>query len=172
MPKAAAKAESTAITRKNGRPTKFEARFVQQARKMALLGLTQAEIASVLGVAESTFKVWMKEHPAMELAVKEGRVLADANVAAALYERAIGYSHKETVLHQFGGRIIKTTVTKHYAPDTQAATKWLHNRQSKLWKSQVDPDQGEDMPTPVKVVFEVVDARKRSPDASAQPAAG
>lgn len=111
---------------------------------MALLGLTDAEIASVFEVTTRTFHAWKLEQPKLAQALAEGKTMADANVAAALYERACGYSHKEVVLHQFGGQIIKTTVTKHYAPDTQAATKWLHNRDRKRW--QAAPEAGGSSP--------------------------
>lgn len=172
MPKSKAQADEPAITRKNGRPTKFEARFIQQARKMALLGLTDAEIADVLEVTHRTFKTWKNTHAKLAEALREGKTIADANVAAALYERAIGYRHKETVLHQHGGKIIRTEVVRHYPPDTQAATKWLHNRDRKRWQANPELAEGDDVPTPVQVTFQIVDARKRPPDAGAQPTAG
>lgn len=175
MPKSSAKAADAAEklnTGKPGRKTEFRPIYVQQARKMALLGLTNDEIASVFEVTKRTLTTWISTHKPLAEALRQGKVMADANVAAALYERAIGYTHDEIVLHQFGGQIIKTKVRKHYPPDTQAATKWLHNRQAARWKAQVDPtDPGGDIPPPVKVVFEVVDARKTS-SAAAEPAAG
>ena len=169
---ARAQAQPAQQKAKVGRPTKFDARLVKQARELALLGLTDAEMAKVFDVANSTFKEWKARSPAFARALIDGKTIADAQVAASLHHRAVGYSHPETVITQWQGTIIKTRVVKHYPPDTHAALKWLHNRRPTLWRAQPDPIDSDELPPPVKVVVEVKDARKRPDDAEPEQAAG
>ena len=155
--------KKTPDSNKGGRPSKYLPVYAEQCRKMALLGLTDAEMARVLGVAMSTFHLWKKEHAGFSDAILRGREAADADVAVSLYERAKGYSHQEVVITSYQGEITKTRVTKHYPPDTQAAAIWLYNRQPKLWRRVPDDKQGDDAPPPVKVVIEVKDASVQEP---------
>ncbi len=156
-----------------GRPTKFDAKMLKQARELALLGLTDAEMANVWDVTTSTVKLWKTKHPAFAAAMNEGKVIADAQVAASLHHRALGYSHPETVISHYQGQIIKTRVIKHYPPDTQAGSIWLRNRLPTRWRSQPEPADADEAPPPVKVVVEVKDARKRpDDDADAELSAG
>lgn len=162
-----------AKTSRGGRPTLFEKRHIEEGRKLALLRLTDAQIAKVWGVSERTLAAWKKAHPEFQQAIARARELADGDIAVSLYERAKGYSHPEELVHVHQGKVIKTKVIKHYPPDTQAASIWLRNRHPGLWRSQPDATDGsDDAPSPVKVVLEVVDARKRPDDAKAEPSAG
>lgn len=47
-----------------GRPSVYDPSMAEQARKLALLGLTDAEIAEFFGVTEQTINNWKDEHPA------------------------------------------------------------------------------------------------------------
>ena len=126
------------------------------------------EMAKVFDVAKSTFNAWKLQHPQFAAALNAGKVIADAQVAASLHHRAIGYSHPEVVTSNWQGTVIKTRVTKHYPPDTQAASIWLRNRQPTRWRSQPEPLDDDDVPPPVKVTVEVKSARKRPDDADAE----
>jgi hypothetical protein len=148
-----------------GRPTKFDAKLLRQARELALLGLTDVEMAKVFDVAKSTFNLWKQVHPEFAAALNSGKTIADAQVAASLHHRAIGYSHPETVITAWQGTILKSRVVRHYPPDTQAALKWLHNRRPTLWRAQPEPTDSPDVPAPVKVVVQVQTARVRADDA-------
>ena len=59
------------------------------AHKLALLGLPDHAIAAVLDVTAVSFCHWLENHPEMRLALAQGRALANADVAAALYANAI-----------------------------------------------------------------------------------
>ena len=77
------------------------------------------------------------EHESFSESLTRGKIGADANIAKSLYHRAKGYSHKEIITATFQGKITDTMeVTKHYPPDTPAATLWLKNRQPKLWREK------------------------------------
>ncbi len=140
------------------RPTKYKAEFAEQARKLCLLGATDAEMADFFGVSEQTLNAWKKAHPAFLESLKSGKVMADAEVATRLYERALGYSHPEEKVFQNAGEIVTHQTTKHYPPDTTAAAIWLNNRKPDRWRNKPEPDGSDDAPAPVQVVFKVQDA--------------
>ncbi|MGA0608845.1 terminase [Caldimonas sp. KR1-144] len=159
--------------KKVGRPTKFKPDFLRQVYELALLGLTDEEMAPVIGVSVATFNTYKRQHPEFLESLTRGKVIADGQVAASLHHRARGYSHEEIVITSYQGEITKTRVTRHYPPDTQAAGIWLWNRQPTRWRRQPDSTDGnDDAPPPVKVVVEVKSARRRSDDADAQRTAG
>jgi len=81
---AKAQAEPAQQKSKGGRPTKFDAKLVRQARELALLGLTDAEIARVFDVATSTFKEWKAAHPAFARALAQSGYATDPEYANKL----------------------------------------------------------------------------------------
>lgn len=123
-----------------GRPTLYQAAYAEQARRLALLGQTDAEMAAFFGVDERTINRWKQAHPDFCQSIKEGKADADAKVAAALYQRALGYSHPDTRISNYQGEVIVTPITKHYPPDTAAAFIWLKNRQPDKWRDRVETD--------------------------------
>ena len=123
-----------------GRPTSYRPEIDELAYRLALLGLTDEEMASTIGVSVGRFYEWSKKYPSFNDARARGRDKADAEVAAKLYQRALGYSHEAVQIFapkQEGGEPTYATFTKHYPPDTEAARWWLQNRQSKKWKDRV-----------------------------------
>jgi hypothetical protein len=107
---------------------------------LALLGQTIDQIAETIGVHQTTINYWMNEHPTFREAIMSGRDQADAEVAAALYHRARGYSCPDDKVTVYKDRltgepqVIVTPGTKYYPPDTLAIIFWLKNRQKDLWK--------------------------------------
>jgi len=132
---AAGKAPTTPA---RGRPTKYRTEFAAQARRLALLGQTDAEMAAFFGVSEATFHRWKHAHKDFCESIKEGKADADAKVAAALYQRAVGYSHPDVHVSNYQGQITVTPLTKHYPPDTGAAFIWLKNRQPDKWRDRIE----------------------------------
>lgn len=121
-----------------GRPPKYKDEYAEQARKLCLLGATDAELADFFGVTENTIPNWKKAHPEFLGAINEGKAVADANVAERLYERALGYEHAEEKIFQHNGVPVRVDTIKHYPPDTQAASLWLRNRQPDKWRDKTD----------------------------------
>ena len=119
-----------------GRPTKYKEEYEEQARKLCMLGHTDAELAKYFEVAESTLYKWKLEHPTFSESIKRAKALVDAEVADKLYHRAIGYSHPEVKVFCSEGVVTEHEVVKHYAPDVAAAAIWLKNRQPKLWNDK------------------------------------
>jgi hypothetical protein len=121
-------------TSKGGRPTAYQERYAEEGRKLCLMGATDAQMADFWGVHENTIGNWKRAQPEFAEAVRNGKMMADANVADALYHRAIGYSHPAVKILQREGHPIEVEYTEHYPPDTQAAFIWLKNRQPGQWK--------------------------------------
>jgi len=105
-----------------------------RAHRLALLGLTDAQIADAMGFSESTIKRWKREHEKFRQALDAGKAMADGYVAQSLYRRARGYSHKAVDIKVVNGQIVETEIVKRYPPDTTAAIFWLKNRQRGIWR--------------------------------------
>lgn len=121
---------------KVGRPSKYQPEVVEQAYKLCLLGATDKEMADFFGVAESTFNLWKKEHKEFSESLKRGKMIADANVANRLYQRALGYSHPEDKIFNDNGTPLIVPTTKHYPPDPTSAIFWLKNRRKEQWRDK------------------------------------
>lgn len=153
-----------------GRPTSYQNEYAEQAHKLAMLGMTNAEMAKFFEVATSTLDKWISEIPEFSGALKEGRQIADARVVESLYKRATGYTHDEDDIRTVslpnggGSQIVITPTKKHYPPDPTSMIFWLKNRQPKKWRDKPDNEDDETPVTPVKVQIEVVSARKRNGD--------
>jgi hypothetical protein len=133
-------ANKAKATPARGRPTLYQASYAEQARRLALLGQTDAEMAAFFGVAERTIHYWKDAHPDFLQSLKEGKADADAKVAAALYQRALGYSHPDTHISNYQGEITITPITKHYPPDPVSMIFWLKNRQPDKWRDRVEAE--------------------------------
>lgn len=123
-----------------GRSSDYSPEMNDAARKLALLGLTDEEMATFFGVHVSTYYRWKKEIPAFHEAVNSGKVIADANVAESLYKRATGeHVHVEKVVKnpQTGEhQVIK--VLSYVPGEAGAALNWLKNRRRQDWQDKVD----------------------------------
>lgn len=130
-------------SRKQGRPSKYRDEFPEQARKLCLLGATDADMARFFEVSLATLNNWKHEHPAFLDALKAGKELADANVSESLYKRATGYSHPDVHISNYQGAITITPIVKHYPPDPTSMIFWLKNRRPDLWRDKA-PEGGTD----------------------------
>lgn len=146
---------------KVGRPTKYSTEILGQAEKLAKLGLTDVEMADVFGVTERTFNTWKSAHPEFFQSLKNGKALADANVAESLYHRALGYGHRATKVMVVAGTVEHVEYDERFPPDTAAAIFWLKNRQPKRWRDKHDAADHDGDTAPESVTVEVVNARTR-----------
>ena len=144
---AAKKGNDYAKGNKGGsRSTLYKKEYARIAKSLALLGATDSEIADALGVCERTINNWKKSHKEFFAALKEGKIIADANVADSLYNRALGYSHPELKVFNNMGEIVTFECEKHYPPDPTSAIFWLKNRQPALWRDkQVEETKSDDL---------------------------
>ena len=128
-----------------GRPTAYKEEYNEQVRKLCLLGATDERLANFFNIAESTLNNWKSRHPDFLESIRNGKEVADANVADALYNRAIGFSHKHDHISNFQGEITVTPTTKHYPADTGAAFIWLKNRGG--WKDKQEVEHSGEVVT-------------------------
>lgn len=135
--------------RKVGRPTSYREHFANQAFKLSLLGMTDKEMANIFDVSEATLNTWKLKVPEFLESLRNGKELADADVAESLYNRAKGYVHDDVHISTHLGKVKQTKIKKHYPPDTGAMTLWLHNRQNKKWKAKIDVDHGLQADNPI-----------------------
>ena len=133
--------EVTPVTNDRGRPSEYQPEYAEQAYRLMLLGMTRSQVAEFFEVSEATIYNWCNEYPEFLESIRRGAALADAEVAEALYRRAIGVVLPETHVSNYQGDVTLTDLHRHYPPDTQAARMWLKNRQPELWKDKVEIEE-------------------------------
>lgn len=128
--------------KKPGKPSAFDDIDLRFIRFMARKGLTDQEIADELGIHRNTLLKWKKAHPDFMENLKEWKTEADEEVERSLYQRAIGYSCKETKLFCYEGMVLEKEYVKHYPPDPTAMIFWLKNRKPSEWRDKQEIDLG------------------------------
>jgi hypothetical protein len=94
------------------RSVKIEDVDLQQVEIIASLGLTDEEIAVILGISPRTLNYWKKTPPFLQ-SLKRGKLKADFQITKSLYEKAKN-------------------------GDTTAMIFWLKNRQPDRWRDKHD----------------------------------
>jgi hypothetical protein len=130
-----------------GRPSPYRPEYAEQARKLCRNGLTDREVADILGISPRTFYRWRGEHDEFAEAVAIGKDRADERVESALYQRAVGYEYESAkIFHPAGaaGPVI-VPFTVHVPADVRAALQWLGCRRPEDWSRMAEPpdDQAE-----------------------------
>lgn len=123
--------------KKRGQPSKFE-KVKDIVIRLAKYGLTDKQMAEIIGVTEQTVNNWKKANPSFFESLKSEKEIADAKVERSLFERATGYSHAEDKIFNDNGQALVVSTIKHYPPDTTAAIFWLKNRKPAEWRDRQD----------------------------------
>jgi len=91
MPRAKKQPQEIVVppARKVGRPSMLDAQTLRRTQRLALLGVTDGEMADVLGISLSTLYNWQRTSPEFLHAQKKGKALADSQVAARMYRDAL-----------------------------------------------------------------------------------
>ena len=120
--------------RSSGRPPKYIKEYSNLAFIFAEAGLRQCDSAKSLGISLSTFKNWLNKYEDFGSEWKRGCLLADAEVARALYKLAVGHEEYtiKSVQLEDGTYELKKYIVQ--PPNLRACKLWLRNRQPKLWK--------------------------------------
>ena len=119
-----------------GRISEYKDTFPRMAEKLCKLGAIDKDLADFFEVSEQTINNWKQEYKEFYLALKKGKLIADANVAESLYKRATGYEHKEDVIFNDKGTPLVVPTIKRYPPDTTAMIFWLKNRRPGEWRDK------------------------------------
>jgi hypothetical protein len=127
---------------RTGRPTLYRPELCELARRLALLGLNQSEMADALNVDVGTLIEWKARHREFREAIQRGGVHADAHMADSLYHRGLGYQHEAVRIFMPAGAEapVYAPYVERYPPDTTAALRWLMNRQPELWRERREVD--------------------------------
>lgn len=130
-----------------GRHSLYNPEMNEAARKLALLGLTDEEIAEYFGVDVRTLANWKNEYPAFLHALMEGKTIADANVADSLYRRATGehVEYQRAFKNKDSGEVEIITLKSWNPGDPGAAKLWLTNRRPKQWRDKQDDQRSGDI---------------------------
>lgn len=134
-----------------GRPSKYQEAYNDQAYKLALLGATDEELADFFEVNPDTIYEWQNRHPKFSESIKDGKTKADYSVAHKLYDKALGaewieeqaFKVKKEAYDDQGRKltseeIVTVPVKKTSPPDTQAISLWLRNRKADRWKDKIE----------------------------------
>src|SRR3990170_3740774 len=124
-----------------GRPTKYHDELPDLVFKYFLLGAKEIEVCEFLDINPATFQLWLEKHKKFSVAVREGKGQCDANVALSLYRKACGYEREEEELKIVSigngqSEVQRHKITRWYPPDTTAASFWLRNRRSTVFKDR------------------------------------
>ena len=127
--------------------------MVEEAEKLAELGLTNDEIADFWGRSRRAFQYWLKKYPELLHTLKRGKLKADKEVEKKLYQRAMGYEYEEKTYEKRGDKLVLTKkVTKEVPPATCAQIFWLKNRRPDLWRDKSEHLLSGDELKPLKVI--------------------
>jgi transposase len=104
---------------------KFKNEYIEAVYKYRLLNLSDEEICEIFNITLRTLQRWKKKINSFMDSYRKGGIESSANIAARLYQKAIGYERKEEVVTN-SGRIV--TVKKYYQPDFKSIQYSLKNR--------------------------------------------
>jgi len=108
---------------------------LNMVKAMYAFGLTDTQVAEVIGVNQDTINRWKKDAEFLR-ALKDGKEISDDNVVKALYLRATGYDHPEEKVFIDKGKVIRVDTVKHYPPDSTSLIWWTKNRKALDWKDK------------------------------------
>ena len=125
-----------------GHPTDYRPEYVEQARKLCLLGATDMEVADFFEIAVRTLYRWKNEYPEFCQALTNAKEIADDRVERSLYQRAIGYTFDAVKIMAVAGEVQKVAYREHVPPDPTSMIFWLKNRRKAAWRDRHEHEVG------------------------------
>ena len=87
---------------KMGRPSKYKPEFVEQARKLYVIGATDEQVCNFFGIDVATFHRWKNKYADFCEASRSGKENHDSAVETAFLRRVLGYRYKEKIVKRTG----------------------------------------------------------------------
>lgn len=102
-------------------------------------GYGLGDIANRMGITLTMLRRWRIQYEAIDVALRQGREIADYMVENALFKSALGYRTKEVSIQtkmENGAitEIVKDVKFRDQNPNIRAIEIWLYNRKPDLWK--------------------------------------
>jgi len=127
--------KATGTKKPVGRPSKKGEIDMAALYRMAAAGLTECQMAQVIGISRASLSEYKKD-PAFHEVLKKGKAISDARVVRSLFERATGYEHDSEEIKVIGTEVVRVPTIKHYPPDPTAIIFWLKNRDPENWRDK------------------------------------
>jgi len=108
---------------------------VQVLERMAASGLTNTEMAVILGITQASFENILNSNPDIAEKIEIAKAEGDHKVVQSLYRRAVGYQTREVT--QKEGQPVKIVI-KEVHPEVAACIFWLKNRDPHNWREIVE----------------------------------
>jgi hypothetical protein len=109
------------------RPAGYRPEFAEEARKSALMGATDEDLARHFGIPLATLREWQASVPVFAAAVRYGRNLGDAEVIDKFHQLATG-CFPEVVVRSVAPDGALMTYTRYRPPHRAARNFWQLNR--------------------------------------------
>lgn len=111
-----------------GKKSLYQPEFVEQARRLAKLGLIDIELATFFGVTARTLYRWQLEHDDFAEALRLGKELPNQRVKESLYKSACGYEYVSEKIFSYQGQITRAKTVEHVPPNPTSIIFFLKNR--------------------------------------------
>lgn len=143
--------------RKAGQPSKISTIDLGLLERLAKQGLTDVQMAKVLGITEQTLNNYKKKDKKFFESLKKGKLVPNEEVKQSLFKRANGFSYTETTYEHI--RIGKAKspaikvkeIVKLVVPDVLAQIFWLTNRDKDEWKHRQQLEHIGEVKVPVTI---------------------
>lgn len=106
---------------------------IEQAFGLALLGLTDIQMAAEMGVHPRTFDYWKRTNEEFLNKLNEGKIVADMRVVQGFYLNCLDRWVEEEEVHIYKGKPVVVKRQKFIPGDKWAQSKWLSLRQRAMW---------------------------------------
>lgn len=131
------------MAEKRGRKSIYESVIlphIDEIRKAVSAGATAKEIATGLGIAESTLNRYKAEKKELKAAFARGREEVIIEIKAALLKKALGFEYteeKSVARHdKDGDAVVMVESYKRYSPPSETAAGMLLRNYDKEWRDQ------------------------------------
>lgn len=126
-----------------GQPGKFVRLELKKIYRLAVLGMTNKEIAEHYNIKYETWMQWLNPgskiyKPELAETIEHGTTGIVAKVADRLVHRALGYKHKAVKFfyNSEDDKVVRQDYTQHYPPSEVAAAFILKNKRPDKWKDK------------------------------------
>ena len=113
--------------------SKWDDKYLQQVKELAMLGLTDVQIATVWGITVDCLAKWKNNKPGFYEALQQGRIPSLGEVAASLFKAANGFEYEEDAITSYQGEVTVTRIKKYKAPNPWACAKILAIKDRTNW---------------------------------------